>query len=57
MNAAAINVTIVAVVILKHRVFAAGSDDPARTDDPRTEARTRQQHAATDPADASGADG
>ena len=51
MNAAAMNITIVTVLIVKHRVSAPGSDDSAQTDDSQTEARTRQQHAATDPAD------
>ena len=57
-DATTIHVTIhVSVVILPHWNFVPGSDDTALADDVRAEPRTRQQHAATDPAETSAADG
>lgn len=54
----AIHVTIdVKVVIPKRWNRALGSDDATPTDDARAEARTREQHAATDSADTSATDG
>lgn len=47
----------VTVVILEHGICAPGSDETAPAHDHHAEPRTRQQHAAADPADRSPADG
>lgn len=57
-DAATIQVGIrVTIVIVQRWNSARGSDDAALADDMRAEPRTRQQHAATDPAGTSSADG
>jgi hypothetical protein len=47
----------VTLVILQHGNSRPGSDDTAPIDEAPAEPRTRQQHAAADPADRSPADG
>lgn len=47
----------VTLVILQHGTPTPGSDDTAPTGDVRAEARTRQEHAADDPADTAATDG
>jgi hypothetical protein len=44
----------VTAAIVQHWHTTPGSDDTAQTDEMRAEPRTRQQHAATNAADASG---